>query len=147
MIASGFNFTSFKGINFRNTAFARVEMDGGFNGTLSSPASPDADREWHLPDKSGTFPITGTFSVDLPSVLANKNVYSTIVTVTGIRAEDALTVGFMKESGTYSYGENSTRYILNGAVPGNGSITLNFSNLGQGTGYLDNLIFGYTAAR
>lgn len=143
----GENYTNFKGINFKNTGFIRAELDGGLNGTLSVKASPDASLAWQFPAKSGTFPITGTFTVDLPTVLTNKQVYSTLVTVSGIRAEDALTVSFVGETGTYTYGGSTTMYILSAAKPGNGNITLTFQNLGQGTGYLDDLIFAYTAAR
>ncbi len=143
----GFNYTTFQGVNLRTSAGISFEMDGGFRGTVSVTASPDANRKWSLPDKDGKFPIMGTFTVDLPAALANIAVYSTAVTVAGIRAEDALVVNFLKESGTYTYGATTTRYILNGAVPGNGNITLHFQNLGQGTGYLDDLQFAYLATR
>lgn len=143
---NGENYTSFKGVNLRNTGAIRLEMDGGFNGSVSVKASPDASRAWQFPDKSGTFPIMGTFAVQLPT--ATKAIYSTIVTVSGIRAEDALVVqlnGANNASTTYGFG-NSTGIILVNSIPGNGNITLFFSNPGNATGYVD-LRASYLAAR
>lgn len=141
-------FTSFRGVNTRGSiAFRFVADTFGNESTLAVKASEDNAYAWTLPQKSGTFPISGTFSVDLPAALSNKNVLSTLVTVSGIRAEDGLVVSFQKETGTYTYGGNSTIYILAEATPGNGNITLTFYNPGQGTGYITGLVFGYTAVR
>lgn len=141
-------FTSFRGVNTRGSiAFRFVADTYGNESTLAVKPSEDQAYAWKFPQKSGTFPICGTFSVDLPVALSNKQVFSTLVTVSNIRAEDGLTVSFQKETGTYTYGGSTTMYILSGAYPGNGNITLTFQNLGQGTGYLTGLVFGYTAVR
>lgn len=145
-IYGGENFTNFKGVNFKNTAFIRVEGDGGVASTFSVKPSQDAGRAYIFPDKSGSIPIMGTFQVQLPSIAEVH--YSTAVTVSGIRAEDALIVQFngVGVAGT-TYGfEQSTGYILKQAVPGNGSIKLYFHNLGNATGYTD-MTMSYLACR
>lgn len=145
----GENYTNFHGVNLRNTAAIRLEMDGGYSGTLSVRPSVDADRSWTFPDKSGTLPIMGTFRVQLPATTADE--FSTIVTVAGIRAEDALLVGLngVGLAGT-TYGfDNSTGYIIVQAVPRNGTVALYFNNPGGntgGTGYVD-LMASYVAMR
>lgn len=150
MIAGGFNYTNFKGVNFKNTAFIRVETDGGFNGTVSMPSSDDASRAYRFPAKSGTFPIMGTFAVQFPVITSTSNIYSTVVTVAGIRDEDALVVQL--NSGThatrdvFAVGSGSTARILNAVKPGDGQITMGFLNLGQTTGYTE-LIYSYLAMR
>lgn len=141
----GFSFTGFSGVNLRNTAAIRFEM-GGVAGTLSGPTSGEnLARAWSLPDKSGRFPISGTFSVDLPAIGATTvTLYSTAVTVSGIRAEDGLTV--VRNSITASYLGSSARIFM-GAVPGNGSITLHFLNVGAAGNGTYGEVWGYTAVR
>jgi len=139
----GFNYTGFRGVNLRNTAAIRMEMDGGFAATVAIPASPDASRAYRFPDKDGTFPIMGTFKVQLPAIATTY--YSTIATVTGIRAEDALIV-FPNKGVTGGYNFATTSIILIGADPGNGQITLFFQNSGNSTGYIDR-VYSYVAAR
>lgn len=146
----GENYTNFRGVNLRNTAAIRVEMDGGLAGTLSAKASPDASRAWQFPDKSGTFPIMGTFRVQFPTITATSNIFSTVVTVSGIRSEDAVVVQLNKGvSAGYdvlAVGSGSTARILNAVVPGDGQLTLGFINMGATTGYAD-LIYSYLAVR
>jgi hypothetical protein len=145
-VYGGFNYTNFKGVNFKNTAFIRVEGDGGFNSTFSVPSSDDAARAYRFPAKSGTLPIMGTFSVQLPSIASVH--YSTAVTVSGIRAEDAVMVQFngTNTAGT-TYGfEQSTGYIISQVKPTNGGLNLYFHNLGNATGYVD-MTMSYLAMR
>lgn len=112
-------------------------------GTLSTSASLEAPRAWQLPNKSGVMPISGSFVVQLPAIATPW--YSTTVTVSGIRANDALVVD-LSETGTYTYGEQGTKHIKIGAIPTNGGVTLSFYNLGNSTGYIE-LIGSYTAVR
>lgn len=147
MNLGGFNFTNFRGVNLRNTAAVRLEMDGGFAGTVAARSSPDTNRQWFFPDKSGTFPIMGTFRVQFPASIAEGE-FSTAVTVSGIRAEDALVVqlnGVGVAGTTYGFA-NSTGWIMTQAIPTNGGITLMMHNFGQGSGYVD-LQASYLAAR
>ena len=116
----GFNYTNFKAVNLRTTGGIRFEMDGGKAGTLAVTSSPDANRQWYLPNKSGIMGITGTFTVSLPTVSAS-DIYSTIVTVSGIRVEDGLVC-------TIQDVINSTARVLLSAVAGNENITLYFVN-------------------
>lgn len=142
----GENYTNFRGVNLRNTAIIRAELDGGFAGTLSVRPSVDDNRAWVFPDKSGTFPIMGTFRVQLPAATTAE--FSTIVTVSGIRSGDALVVqlnGVGLAGTTYGF-DNSTGYIITQAVPGNGNLTLFFQNPGNATAYVD-LQASYLAMR
>lgn len=140
-----FNFTGFSGVNLKNTAAVRFEA-GNVASTLSVPTSNEqVARAWSLPDKSGRFPISGTFAIQLPAIAATTFFQSTIATVSGIRAEDGLTVS-MQGGVSAGYGTASTARILHSAVPGNGNITLTFVNIGAATGYVE-LIAAYTAVR
>ena len=86
----------------------------------------------------------GTFSVQLPQATGAD--FNTIVTVSGIKAADALVV-FPNKHNSAAYGfENSTGYILTAAEPEDGQIVLYFTNLGQATGYVDRW-YSYAVAR
>ena len=146
----GFNFTGFGGVNLKNTAAIRFALPSGgavdVAGTVAVPNDDEGARAWRFPAKSGTFPIMGTFRIQLPSGVAAE--FSTIVTVSGIRAEDALVVqlnGVGVSGTTYGF-DNSTGYIITQAVPNNGSVTLFFLNPGNATAYVD-LAASYIAAR
>ena len=141
------NYTSFSAVNLKGSVALRVgDTNSAYSGTLSiRGASLDGSREWHFPDKSGAFPIMGTFAVQLPAATAAA--FSTIVTVSGITVEDALVVQFNGGSGSAQYGfANSTGHILVQAIPGAGQITLQFQNLGNATGYIQ-LVGSYLAMR
>ncbi len=142
----GQNFTSFSGVNVRGSIALRVVADGGFESTLAIKEAADQPFAYKFPHKSGTFPIMGTFAVQLPA--GAKAIYSTIVTVAGVRTEDALIVqlnGANDATTTYGFG-NSTGIILVNSVPGNGNVTLFFSNPGNATAYVD-LRASYVAMR
>ena len=148
---NGQDFTSFRGVNIRSSIAMRFAADvAGNESTLSVRPSLDAARTYFFPDKSGTFPIMGTFLVQYPAVTSTSNVFSTIVTVSGIRAEDALVVQ-LNRGATAGYdvmavGSGSTARILNAVTPGNGNITLGFINNGLSTGYTE-LVYSYLAMR
>lgn len=135
----GFNFTTFNGVNLKNTAAIRFVAEGANVGTMSVQTAIENPRAWYLTDKTGKLPIAGTFDVQLPAVAASTFVYNTVVTVTGIRVEDGITATYMDEL-------VSTAIILAGAKPGNGNITLSFINLGVATAYSNHTI-AYTAIR
>ena len=112
----------------------------------------DSDVALTLPAKSGVIPIAGTFAVQLKGPGASENSFSTIVTVAGVRLEDALIVqvnrGNAASSGYDLIGANSgsTAFILTSAKPGNGNITLMFYNALGATNYVD-LQCSYIAMR
>ena len=112
----------------------------------------DTDVAYQLPAKSGVFPIAGTFAVQLAGPGAAENSFSTIVTVAGIRTEDALIVqingGNPSTSGYTLIGANSgsTAFILTSAKPGAGNVTLMFYNALGATSYV-NLTCSYIAMR
>ena len=79
----------------------------------------------------------GTFAVQIPAAVGA--FFSTAVTVSGIRTEDALVVqlnGSNNAALTYGFAQ-STGHILVQAVPGNGNMTLYFNNPGNSTAYVD----------
>ena len=138
----GQNYTTFSGVNLKGTAALRFAADGAFESTLAIAQSLDAARAWRFPDKSGTFGVTGTFTVNLPAVTSWTE---TAVTVAGIRREDALVVQIRDMGTTVTTGR--TFPIIAGARPENGYVYLTFYNpTGTATIYAD-LVCSYTAAR
>ena len=139
------NYTNFSGVNIKGSIALRVgNPSDSYEGTLSiKGASMDGARDWHFPDKSGTFPIAGTFQVQLPAAQAAA-FFSTVVTVTGITAEDALICQLNSTQG-YDF-DNSTGHILVASQPGAGQVTLFFQNLGNATGYVQ-MNVSYIAVR
>lgn len=137
------SYTSFQNVNLKYDTIRFENGATGTEGTLSLGANVDGARAWQLPNKSGTMPIAGTFALQLPA--AASAFFSTVVTVSGIRANDGLTVS-LSETGTYTYGTQGTAHFLQRATPGAGSITLFFQNPGNSTGYIE-LIGSYTAVR
>jgi hypothetical protein len=141
----GANYTNFKGVNFKNTAAIRLEMDGGFAGTIAVTPGTEANRQWYLPDMNGKFPIMGTFAVQLPTHTVGTTIESTAVTVAGIRSEDALIV-FGNKGVTAGYGFSaSTSKMLIAAEAGDGQIILTFRNE-EATAYVER-IYSYIATR
>ena len=143
---SGQNYTSFSGVNIKGSVALRVEGQG-VSGTLRADLSEGLNRAWSLPNKSGTFPIMGTFSVQLPATSTSVTQYSTIAVVAGIRTEDAIAVIPNKGSSAgYSFSNaGGTARVLIAAEAQNGQILLTFSNIGV-TGYVDQ-IYSYLAMR
>lgn len=138
------DYTNFRAVNLRGSTQIRLQGDAA--GTLSFDSTEGVERAWKFPNKSGTFPIMGTFAVQLPS--ASEADFSTIVTVSGIRTEDGVVVqlnGANDAARTYGFAQ-STGYILVQSVPGNGNITLYFNNPGNATAYVD-LRGSYLAVR
>ena len=136
----GQNFTSFSGVNIKGSIALRVPVGAsGTESTLSVRSDDEGNRAWQFPAKSGVFPITGTFTVNLASISAATQLYTTVSTVSGIRAEDALTVNIQ------STFDNTAR-ILVSATPGNGQITTNWYNMGVASNAKD-YVLAYTAAR
>ena len=128
------NYTGFQAVNLKGSVALRVGHNDPYQGTLGIlGGSLDGHRDWHFPNKNGTFPIAGTFQVQLPAAQAAQS-FSTIVTVAGITAEDALICQINDTQG-YGFG-NSTGHILVSSKPGAGQITLTFNNPGNATGYV-----------
>lgn len=144
----GFDYTTFKGVNLRTSAGIRFELDGGLAGTLSVVRSPDANRQWYLPDKSGKFGVTGTFTVNLPIVAATST-YGTNVTVSGVRAEDAMvcSVQNLYYTNTLQGFANNAQPILAGCQCGNGGVHLTFINPSTTATIYEDLILAYTIVR
>ena len=141
----GQDYTNFRAVNLRGSVGVRLSADPSA-GTLSA-SQIEADRAWRLPDKSGTIPVAGTFAVQFAAnISAASSRFSTIATVTGIRTEDGLVVFPNFRGNTGGYQQNTTMYILDGATPGAGNITLWFTNLGNGTGYMES-VFSSVAVR
>lgn len=141
------DYTTFQAVNLKGSVFLRVAGSAsGLEGTLSIRSDNEGLRAWQLPAKSGTFPISGTFNVQLAPATAA--FFSTVVTVSGIRIEDGITVTLGERTGTtgYVFGTQGTAYFMQRAQAGNGNITLFFQNPGNATGYIE-LTGNYTAVR
>lgn len=140
----GQNYTSFSGVNIKGSIAIRAEGEG-VSGTLKMDLSEGLNRAWTFPNKSGTFPISGTFTVNLPAIAAGA-FDRTAVTVSGIRVEDAILVTVqgdpLKNAGAI---QNPAQLIA--AAAGNGSITLTFASLGGTTTAYQDIICAYTAVR
>ena len=126
---NGKNFTTFQNVNLRGT--------GGESGALRN----DAEDGYvvSLPKKAGVFPISGTFAVNLPSMSAATQIYTTVSTVAGIRAEDGISVTLMASF-------DNTARILVAATAGNGQITTQWYNLGVAVN-ADDYTIAFTAVR
>ena len=137
---NGQNHTSFSGVNVKGTIALRVSVGAsGMESTLSARSDDEGVRAWQFPAKSGAFPISGTFVVNLPAMTAATQIYSTVVTVAGIRAEDGLTCNMQ------SAFDNTARILL-ASVPGNGQVTMYWYNLGVAVNS-DDYTIGFTAVR
>jgi|SRR5581483_1686762 len=140
---TGANSTS---VGFPNTPGAlRIKFQGFVTTVSISGTTQDQPFAITLPNKSGTLPISGTFSVDLP-VIASSGYLSTVVTVTGIRTEDGLNVS------QQSFGVNGNlsargAAVVAEAIPGNGSITLTFVNAFATATIARTSVMAYTAVR
>ena len=154
MNIGGRSFTSFQNVNLKGleqtaqiaSPILRLQFGGtttNFAGTVTvNTTYIDADKAWTLPAKSGTFPISGTFSVDFPGIAATTYTFSTAVTVSGIRVEDGITV-----TPNATFAASATARILIGAVPTADVITLYFANIGSAANGLYAQTFSYTAVR
>lgn len=144
---SGQDFTSFRGVNFRGSIALRFAADvSGNESTLAVKPSDDTSRAYYFPQKSGTFGITGTFGVDLP-IVASSGYLSTIVTVAGIRTEDAVLVVPQNRDAAGVISARGALFVAN-AVPGNGNITILLVNaFATATVVSTQTVFAYTAMR
>ena len=139
----GFDFTNFRGVNLKNTAAIRV-LSEGYAHTLAVKEAADQPHAWHFPQKSGTFPIAGTFSVHMPAVGAGA-FSGTSVTVTGIRAEDGLVCTLQDTFNTVTTDRGFAALV--GAAPANGGAYLTFFNFGSTATIYNELIVAYAAVR
>ena len=140
----GQNFTSFSGVNIKGSVALRMEgVDVA--GTVKADLSEGLGRAWTFPNKSGTFPISGTFTVNLP-VIAVNDFARTAITVTGVRTEDGIVVAIqgdpLKNAGAIQHPA-----VLIATKAGNGSLSLTFANLGATTTAYQDIICAYTAVR
>lgn len=141
MNIGGQDFTNFRAVNLRGSTGIRLQA-GNAGATIKADLSEGLDRAYTFPNKSGTFPITGTFTVNLQAITSWGE---TAVTVSGIRREDALVCQIRDMGNTVTTGR--TFPIIAGARPENGYIYLTFYNpTGTATLYSD-LVVTYTAAR
>lgn len=142
------DYTNFRNLRVRGNVgdagndpgAVRFVATSAFEGTLAMDGTySDQNYSYTLPAKSGKFGVSGTFLVGLPAISAATGIYTTAVTVAGLRAEDGLVVNA-------SFAVDSTARIFLGAVPSANTVTLSFYNLGVAQNYRE-YIFGYTAVR
>jgi len=140
---SGFDFTTVRGVNLKNSAAIRVQSEG-FTHTVGVKNAADQDLAWYFPQKSGTFPIAGTFEVNLPAMTAATE-YGTNVTITGIRVEDGLVCSIQK-MGTTGLSERAYPLIA-GVQPGAGGALITFFNPSASATVYSDLTIAYAAVR
>lgn len=140
------NYTTFSGVNIKGSVALRFgNVNDAYSGTLSiKGGSLDGDRQWAFPDKSGTFPIMGTFALQIPAGVAA--FFSTAVSVSGITVEDAVIVQLNSPASIGYDFDNSTAYVLNSVKPTAGGLTLFFNNPGNATAYIE-MVGAYVAMR
>lgn len=143
----GQDYTSFKAVNVRGSTSFRIEA-GGAAATIKADLSEGLSRAYTFPNKSGTFGVSGTFTVNLPAVTAF-SVYSTNVTVAGIRTEDALVCAIQNTGATINTTSWAARgfALLGGCQAGNGGVHLTFVNPADTATIYADLIMAYTAVR
>lgn len=148
MFAGGESYTNFKGVNFRNTAFVRVELGSGYVGTLAIKNGAEASKSWYMPSASGNIGVSGTFTVNLPIVAATAT-YSTNCTVSGVRAEDAMVCSVQNifYTNTLSNFANNSQPLLAGCKCGNGGVNLTFINPSTTATIYEDLVLAYTIVR
>ena len=154
MFIGGSSYTNFENVRLYGTTSGtgniRFAGQNASEGTLTI-TTLDGARYWELPNKSGRFPIMGSFAIQVPAIAATTGLQSTVVTVGGITAPDALVVqvngGTSAGYGAINNGTSgATSRILFQALPGAGNITITFANLGVATGYVE-YVCSYLAMR
>lgn len=151
MNIGGRDYTTFRNLRVRGQGVPQssngvagivnfVDATGSVEGTLTVGSNLDAGRSWTFPNRSGRFCTSGSFSVDFTAIAATTFNFTTQVAVTGITAQDQVTV-------TMNAALTSTARILVGAVAGAGVITLYFVNIGSAANGLYSVPAAYTAVR
>jgi len=135
-------YTGFRAVNLSGSTAIRIQA-GAASGTIRAELSENVSRAWTMPNKSGTLPISGTFTVNLPAVSANA-LSETLVVVSGIRAEDAVTLTIMRGQTTIT----TRGFVLPVMVsPANGQIAITFQNVTATATTAQSMIMAYTAVR
>ena len=142
----GQNYTTFRAVNLKGSTYLRFSVDPSA-GTFSADQI-EASRAWRFPDKSGTFGISGTFTVNVPAIAAF-SVHSTNVTVSGIRTEDAMVCNIQNTFGTIGTTSWAVRgfAVLGGCQAANGGVHLTFVNFADTATVYRDVIMAYTAMR
>ena len=143
---SGQPYTGFRGVNLKGSTYIRLEGGGATAGTLTFDSSENISRAWRFPNKSGTFPVSGTFTVGLPAIAAS-SYGETAVTVSGIRREDALVVTIQNLGGTTVTATNRTYPFIAGARAENGYTYLTFYNPSTTATTAAEIVLAYAAVR
>ena len=146
------NFTNFQNVRVRGTGgnpgVVQFLATNALESTLSVNTSyQDSNYQWTLPAKSGVFPISGTFSVDIPVIAAASYALDTIVTVAGIRAEDGVTITPLNNGATGALMSARGYAMPINVVPGNGNLTITFANPLATATIFRTAIYAYTAVR
>ncbi len=153
--------SSIGGKNFSNFQNVRVkgELDGvvapgairfvatsAFESTLSVSTAAEASYNYNLPARSGGLGVTSTFQVQLPAIAAF-SYGETMVTVSGMRREDAV-VCYIRDIMETAVTLTTKAYpFLGGARPENGFINLTFVNPSTTATSYGAMVMGYTTFR
>ena len=143
----GQDYTGHKAINLENSISIRI-WSGSAAGTFKADLSEGINRAYTFPNKSGTFGVSGTFTVNLPAITAF-SVYSTNVTVAGIRTEDAIVAAVQDTFATIGTTSWAVRgfAVLGGCQAANGGVHMTFVNFADTATVYKDVVVGYTAVR
>jgi len=154
MNLDGKNFTNFPNLRVKGDGNAgpgavRFASNSSFEQVLQGNATyTDADKTITMPAKTGSVGVSGTFTVNLPAITAAQT-YSTNVTVSGIRTEDAVVCAVQNTFTTTTLSDHANNGVgvLIGCSAGNGGVNLTFVNPTATATIYEDLVLGYTAVR
>jgi len=125
------------------TGFIEV-VRGSFSSTMSVGSTQDANYAVVMPSMSGTVPVCGTFTVQMPAIAAGA-FSGTNVVLTGARADAALVCTIQNTFKTVTTDRGSAALI--GAVPAAGYAHLTFFNFGTTATIPNTVVCSYAMTR
>lgn len=155
MNLNGDNFTNFSNLRVKGSGtnstptpgVVRFVASSALESTLSVNATyQDSNYQWNLPAKSGLIGISGTFTVNLPAILAGSYT-ETAVVVAGLRAEDGLVCSMMNNAYETAVTTNRGFILLGQARPSATGIDMVFLNPTATATVVESPIIAYTAFR
>lgn len=112
----------------------------------ASSSYTEGNQNWVLPNKSGGIGVTGTFAVQL-GVIAASGYLETMVTITGLRREDAFFAGIRDLGGTTVTVTSRSYPFLVATRPENGYANLLFVNPTTTSTVFTDMVLAYTTFR
>ncbi len=145
------DFTNFRNVRVRGNVgdaggdpgAIRFVATSAFESTMAVSSGAEGNYAYTLPAKNGGFGVTGTMAVQL-GVIAASGYLETMVTVAGLRREDAFFAGVRDLGGTTVTVTSRSYPVLGGARPENGYVNLLFINPSTTATVFTDMVLGYT---